>query len=95
MLDESARLRRTSAMGWHESVDRLRRAAPSGKRLNERAECEIVADQQFGHEADPEARIAARTACELFVRKLLATSIAARAPPGPSNIQRPEASHPK
>jgi hypothetical protein len=44
MLDERARLRGTSAMEWHESVDRLRWAAPSGKRLNERASHEIVSD---------------------------------------------------
>src|SRR5215470_2249929 len=53
MLDERARLRGTPAMGRHEGVDRQRRTAPSGKRLDERAAPEIVADQQFGREADP------------------------------------------
>src|SRR5262245_61318075 len=53
MLDERARLRGTPAMGRHEGVDRQRRPAPSGERLDERAALEIVADQQFGREADP------------------------------------------
>jgi hypothetical protein len=53
MLDERARLRGTPAMGRHKGVDRQRRAAPSGERLDERAALEIVADQQFGREADP------------------------------------------
>jgi len=39
--------------GRHEGVDRQRRAAPSGERLDERAALEIVVDQQFGREADP------------------------------------------
>ena len=53
MLDERARLRGTPAMGRHEGVDRQRRTAPSGERLDEHAALEIVADQQFGREADP------------------------------------------
>lgn len=53
MLDERARLRGTPTMGRHEGVDRQRRTAPSGERLDERAALEIVADQQFGREADP------------------------------------------
>ena len=52
MLDERARFRRTPAMGRCESVDRLRQAAPSGERLDDRAALEIIANQQFGHKAD-------------------------------------------
>ena len=53
MLDKRARFCRTPAMGRRESVDRLRQTAPSGERLDERAALEIVADQQFGRDADP------------------------------------------
>ena len=53
MLYERARLRGTPAMGRHEGVDRQRRAAPSGERLDEGAAHKIVANQQFGREADP------------------------------------------
>src|SRR5262249_18408849 len=53
MLDERARFRGTPGMGRHKGVDRQRRAAPRGERLDERAALEIVADQQFGREADP------------------------------------------
>ena len=62
-------------MEWHESVDRLRRAAPSGKRLNERAADEIVADQEFGHEADPEAREDRRAHCLRAVRPEIARDV--------------------
>ena len=56
MFDEGASFGRPSAMRGRQRVDRLRYAAPRGQRLDQRAAFNIVADQQFRHEANSQSR---------------------------------------